>query len=106
MNILAKLFWLPFNDRVVDSAVVPGLAKTLGSIVKAQGLPHICLSDELLDDLLVEAIERAQAAGVDGKLRYRQLWQKIEEVADAVTCSYKGSGVPDTVVASILKKHR
>lgn len=105
MNILARLFWLPFNDRVVDSALAPSLAKTLGSYVKARGLSRIHLSDELLDELLVEAIERAGAQEPDGKPRYRVLWQKMEEIADAAARVYKGHGDSDPAVVVILRKH-
>lgn len=105
MNIFARLSWLPFNDRVVDDAVVPGLAKSLGSFVKAQGLAHVQLSDDLLDELLAEAIERAEAKEPGGKPRYRVLWQKIEEVADAAARAYKGRGDSDPKVAAILNKH-
>jgi len=105
MNLLARLFWLPFNDRIVDSAVAPGLAKTLGSFVRARGLSHISLSDELLDELLAEAIDRAAAQESDGKPRYRVLWRQIEDVADAVARAYKGCDVSDAGVIAILEKH-
>ena len=105
MNILSRIFWLPFNDRIVDSAVAPGLAKSLGSFVKTRGLPHIQLSDELLDELLAEAIDRAGAQEADGKPRYRRLWHQIEEIAEAVARVYKGCGESDPAVASILERH-
>jgi len=106
MNIIARLFWLPFNERTVDDAVLPSLAKTLGSFVKARGLAHVQLSDELLHELLAEAIERAGTMESSGKLRYRVLWQKIEEVADAAARVLKGHEDSDSKVASILKEHR
>ncbi len=105
MNILARLFWLPFNDRIVDDAVVPGLAKSLGSIVKARGLSHIQLPDELLDDLLAEAIERARTNEPDGHPRYRGLWQRIEEIAAVASDFYKGHASSDAAVVAILKKY-
>lgn len=106
MNILARLCWLPFNNRVVDSAVVPGLARSLGSFVKAQGLADVQLSDDLLDELLAEAIERVQAEEPDGKPRYRALWKRIDEVADAAARAYKGDEDTDLKVAAILERHK
>lgn len=105
MNILARLFWIPFNNRKVDSTVAPSLAKALGSFVKARGLSRIHLSDELLDELLAEAIERAGAHERDGIPRYRTLWRKMEEIADAAARVYKGSGELDPVIAAILGQH-
>jgi hypothetical protein len=105
MNILSRLFWLPFNDRVVDDAVIPGLAKSLGAFVKAQGLAQVQLSDDLLDELLAEAIGRAEANEPGSKPCYRALWQKIEEVADAAARIYKGDEDPDTKVAAIFRKY-
>lgn len=106
MNILARLFWLPFNNRVVDDSVVPGLAKSLGAFVKAQGLAHVQLSDELLDELLAEAIDRAEATELGGKPRYRVLWRMIEEIADATANIYKEREDSDLKIAAILNKHK
>ena len=105
MNILARLLWMPFDERVVDDAMIPSLAGCLSSFVKAQGLARVHLSDELLDDLLAEAIARSELIEPVGRPNYRELWQKIEEVADATARVYKGYQDQDLAVESILRRH-
>ncbi len=105
MNIFSRLFWLPFNERIVDIAVIPSLGKTLRSFIKARGVSQVSLCDELLDELLLEAIERAEKQSSDGKARYRHLWIEMEKIADVVAQYGKNEDGGDLIVFSVMQKY-
>jgi hypothetical protein len=101
MNILTRLFWLPFNRRVVDTC----FTKSMESFLKARGLWRISLSDELINDLLAEAHERARAQEPDRKARYGVLWKEMEEIAETASHIYKNHQHSDPAIDAILSKH-
>lgn len=106
MNILARLFWLPFNKRVVDRCILPDLSKSLEDFLKARGISSSFLSDSLVTDLLNVAYERARAQEHDHCARYGAMWQQMEQIAEQAAHIHKGAKGIDERVEAILRMHR
>ena len=105
MNIVARLFWLPFNNRVVDVSIAPSLAQTLGTYLRARGFARIQITEAFLDEMLSEIIERASAEESDNKPRYRGVWHHMELVAEAAKSAYRNHDYRDEEVSVILRRH-
>lgn len=105
MNFIARLFWLPLNNRIVDRCILPDLAKSLEDLLIARGFKSSALSSELLVELLNLAYERARAQEPDRCARYGTMWRNIEQIAEGAARIHKGTGDVDERIENILRLH-
>ena len=104
MNLFVRILWIPFRRKHVEERAIPYIAKVVAGCIKEYGLPDFFPNDDILDELLSIAIDRAAKCESDGLARYGNLMDEVELVSRAFISAMHGKEISIPAVELIAKK--
>jgi hypothetical protein len=93
------------GDWVVEPSFEPRLKEALRSLLKLKNPPGLIITDELLDDLLSEAIIRARDPDTFARPRMGDVHRNMQEISATIDRQYRRRDVSDERLKAILLRH-